>query len=418
MNVNKNPLYEQFLKINLKYRYLIFNFIDNNCPIAPKKKSQVLYEKIKDFKPRDQDDIKKRRARILKNIKLYDYGKITTFYECERCNLCNYETFVEFKKQLKDLLIDILGKSFKKEKKLNDFIENFEYFNFKIERDGRGNFSFQKGDTLKQMIYFSFIENISDLLNTNFQKQNKYFDQIAKLLLVNNKFLNDLNNMKARYFYPKQNKDYILYQPKKEYKKNFPKFLIDIFELRDKYNITQRWEPYIILGMLAYPIDGNGELVVPEDRPIPRPPTGEPGRMQIFKGEKKLPEEPILVGDEREDIVKAFEKNHSIEVKNYYRTKDYKQPLRDFDRNFRWYKEYQERLKDKGTKTKDPIFFEIFLNNVHKYPEDWQEPDYTKYQEEPDELYEDLIDDIEIRGADRIRAVIYRLDNLVHKKEK
>ncbi len=416
MNVNKNPLYEQFLKIKLKYRYLIFNFIDNNCPIAPKKKSQVLYEKIKDFKPRDQDDIKKRRARILKNIKLYDYSKVMVSNECKRCDLCRYETFAELKKQLKDIQKDALIRNIKPEKAVNDFIEDHEYFNFKIERDGRGNFSFQKGDTLKQMVYFSFMENISDLLNANFQKQNEYFIQIAKLLLVNSKFLKDLNNIKYRYFYPREYEGYILYHPKKEYKENFPEFQNEFLKLRSKYKLSQRWERYILQGMLPCPIDGNGELVVPEDRPIPKPPTGDPGKKEILEGGKKLPDELIVEGDEPENIVRDYAKRHKIKLKGYHRTKDkdYKQPLRDFDRNFKWYKEYQRRLKEKGSKTKDSIISEILLDSIEEYPQDWQEPDYIDYLEKPDKLP----DDGAIKGVNRIRRVLYRLDNIVYKKEK
>ncbi len=418
MKMNKNSLYEQFLNINLKYRYLIFDFIDNNCPIAPKKKSQVLYEKIKDSKPKDQDDIKKRRAKILKNIKLYDYGKIIIFHDCERCSLCNYETILEFKKQLKDLLIDILGKSFRKEKKLNDFIENFEDINFKIERDGRGNFSFQKGDTLKQMIYYSFIENISELLNANFGKQNKYFIQIAKLFLVNNDFLKDLNNIKERYFYPRTYETYTLYQPRKEYKENFSQFQNEFLKLREKYKLSPRWGRYIIQGMLTCDIDKNGELVVPKDRPIPMPPTGDPGWKEIIEDGKRIPDELIVEGDEPENIVRDFTKIHNIKSEYYHRTKNHKQPLRDFDRNFRWYKKYQKRLKDIGTETKDSIFSEIFLDDIKKYPKDWQEPDYTENQKKKNELVQSTKEDIEIKGIKRIRAVLYRLDNIVYKKEK
>lgn len=418
MNTNEKSLYEEFININIKYRHEIFDFIDKNCPIAPKKKTQVLYEKIKDFNSKNQDEIKERRAEILENTKLYDYSKVMIFDQCKRCNLCKYDNFVKLKKQLKAIEDDALSSNFKPEKALNNFIENLEYFNFKIERDGRGNFSFQKGDTLKQMICFSFIENLPNLLNTNFQKQNKYFVQIAKLLLVNNKFLKDLNSIKDNYFYPKQYEHYTLYQPKKEYKENFSKLLYELTDLRDKYNISRRWESYIIQGMLTYPIDFNGELVAPKDRPIPRPPRGEPGRMQIFEGKKKLPEEPILVGDESEDMVKTFAKKQNIKIKDYFRSKDYKQPLRNFDRNFRWYREYQWRLKDKSIKTKDSIFSEMFLNDIQKYTQDWQEPDYTSYLKNSDRVSEDSKVDIEIGGANRIKAVIYRLDNLVHKKEK
>lgn len=418
MNINKKYLYEEFININLKYRYRIFDFIDKNCPISSKKKTQVLYEKIKDFKSKDQNEIKERKARILKDIKLHDYNKITIFNECERCDLCKYKTFIKVKKKLLDIQDDIFNKNIKVEKVINDFIEDLEYFNYKIIKDGRGKFSLQEGDTLKQIIYFNFIENISEKINAIFQKKNEYFRQIAKLLLVNNDFLEDFENIRDQYFYPRTYEDCAMYHPVKEFQKVFSKFQNEILELRDGYNLTQRWEPYMLQGMLIYPIDNNGELVVPENRPIPKPPDGKPGRMQILMGGKKLPEEPILVGDESEDMVKTFAKKHNVKVKDYFRTKDYKQPLRNFDRNFRWYREYQERIKDKGIKIKDAIFSEIFLDDIYNYPKDWQEPDYANYREKPDELSEDLKDDIEIGGANRIKAVIYRLDNLVYKKEK
>lgn len=418
MNINKKYLYEEFININLKYRYRIFDFIDKNCPISSKKKTQVLYEKIKDFKSKDQNEIKERKARILKDIKLHDYNKITIFNECERCNLCKYKTFIKVKKKLLDIEDDIFNENVKAEKVINDFIEDCEYFNFKIIKGNRGYFFLQKGDTLKQIIYFDFIENISGNLNIFFQKQDKYFGQIVKLLLVNNDFLRDLKNIKDKYFYPREYENYVLYHPKKEFREVFYRFQDEFQKLRDKYKLKQRWEPYMLQGMLIYPIDNNGELVVPKDRPVPKPPDGKPGRMQSFKGKKKLPEELVLVGDEKENIVKAFVKKYNIGLKHYVRKKAYKQPLRDFNRNFRWYKDYQRRIKDIEVKTKDLIFSEIFLDDIYNYPKDWQEPDYAKYREEPDELSEDLKNDIEIGGANRIKAVIYRLDNLVYKKEK
>ena len=119
----------------------------------------------------------------------------------------------------------------------------------------------QKGDTLKQIIYFNFIENISEKINAQYQKQNEYFRQIAKLLLVNNDFLNDLENIKGKYFQPREYEDYIIYYPQKKYSDEFHKFQSEIIKLRENYNITQRWEPYIIQGMLTYPIDSKGELI-------------------------------------------------------------------------------------------------------------------------------------------------------------
>ena len=116
MNINEKPLYEEFIKINLKYRYSIFDFIDKNCPVAPKKKNDVLCERIKDFKPKDQNDLKKRKERILKNLKLHDYSEVTIYYECERCDLCKYEVFKKNKKMLSEIKDNILRKIFQQKR--------------------------------------------------------------------------------------------------------------------------------------------------------------------------------------------------------------------------------------------------------------------------------------------------------------
>jgi hypothetical protein len=327
--------------------------------------------------------------------------------------MCQYETFKKVKKMLFEIQDDIFNKNIYAEKALNYFIRDVGYFNFWIIQDFPDNFTLQKGDTLKQKIYFNFIENISEKLNNFYNKKNEYFVQIAKLLLVNNKFLKDLNNIKDRYFYLRD----VMYYPKKEYKEFFPRFQNELLKLRNNYNLAQRWEPYILQGMLIYPID-DGELITPKDQPAPKPPTGEPGRMQSFIGKKKLPEELILVGDEKENTVKAYTKKHNIKNKGYYRTKDYKTPLRNFDRDFRWYKAYQYSLKDKNIINKDSIFLDIFFNDIYKYPKDWQEPDYVQFRDEPDGLSVVLKDDIEIKGISKIRTIIYRLDRIVYKKEK
>jgi len=418
MNINEKNIYEKFIDINLKHRWLIIKFIEKNCPVSSKKKNNILYEKLKDFKPKDLDDLKKKKKKILENIKLSDFNKISIFEECNSCDLCEYKSFCRIKKDLYEMLDNILMGKLQAERTINDFIKKIGNINFKVIEDSRGKFRLQKGETLRQIIYFDFIQNIVERLNEYFGKQNMYYKQIARLLLVNSDFLERLEIIRSEYFRPREIEGYTIYHPDKKFSKNFSGFQKKIFELRKEFNITQRWEPYIIQGMLIYPINDYGELVVPEDRPVPRPTDGTPGRLLSIVDGKKLPIKPIIVGDESEDMISAYVRKYGIEIKKYKRTGRYRQPLKNFNRDFRWYRKYQRKIKIKGIKTKGSIFSEIFFDDVKNHPEDWEEHDYIDYLKESNKMTDISKEDIEIKGSNRIRAVIYRLDNIVYRQEK
>ena len=179
----------------------------------------------------------------------------------------------------------------------------------------------------------------------------------------------------------------------------------------------QRWEPYIIKGMLFYPVNDDGELVVPDDNPVPRPPDEKPGKLLSFTKKGVLPASLITVGDESEQGVKYFAKRHGISEKGYKRTKPFKKPLRNFNRDFRWYKIYQEKIKDRGAKTKGSILSEIFFEDKSCSPDDWTEY-IEKTRNDSDSSYSLLNEDVEIKAINRIRSVIYRLDKIVYEVEK
>ena len=421
MNKEKLPLYKAFLKVGYLLSSEIFNFIKEHCPIVGKtvKENQI------------------------KTMAILDNFFPTK--SCNACTLCTKNEFIYFYKKLRSYknniksfsdpitIIREIERMLKPAKFLYDL--DYEYRKLTLCEDYRNKKNIKKVN-FKQKILLSFyldIENILDVKRYLYQEK-EYFKQIAMLLLSCDDFIGDVKDIRDNYYIKVKCEDSpnnFLYERKdRELLKDeniYNKYREEINILMRKFKLTSRWRPYIINTVLKYPIkypiDKDGNLVVPKGGLSQPPPNGSPGTIMRITNNGKISKKLLAVGDEEEKEVRKYVKKYNIKDINFKKIKPRRRPMKNFYIYLRWYKEYQKmklEYEKKRFKNKDAIYDIIFSKDIIEHKDDWQRPHYKKYiqvksQKSQLTLTPQEEEDIELRGPSRVRRKIFYLESLLYR---
>ncbi|GAG89633.1 unnamed protein product, partial [marine sediment metagenome] len=261
-------------------------------------------------------------------------------------------------------------------------------------------------------------------------QEKEYFKQIAILLLSCDDFISDVEDIRDNYYIKvkcESSPNNFLYERKdRELLKDeniHNKYREEINMLMEKFKLFSRWRPYIINTVLKYPIDKDGNLIVPKGGLPQPPPNGSPGTIISTTPNGEISKKLLAVGDEREKEVRKYIKKYNIEDSKFKKLKLRRRPMKNFYTYLRWYKEYQKmklEYEKKEFKSKDAIYDIIFSKDIIEHKDDWQRPHYKKYiqvksQKSELRLTPQEEDDIEFRGSSRVRRKIFYLEFLIYR---
>lgn len=416
MNKEKISLYKVFLEVDFLLSSQIFNFIKDSCPVANKT-------------------IKENRIKTLTLLDNY-------FPEssCNDCTLCTKDGFIYFYKKLREYKNNIkafhnpliITSEIEKQLKPARFLYDLDFKNKKLTLiDDYRNEEYLSKINFKQEILLSFyldIKNILDVKKYLYQEK-KYFKQIAVLLLNCNDFISGIEKIRDSYYVKVKIKgqpaNFIYERKDRELLKDeniFNKYNDDVNKFMQKFKLSARWRPYIVITVLKYPVDKDRNLVIPKGETPQPPPSGFPGTLLSFVPNGIISKKLLLAGDERLKDIRSYVRKHDIKDSNYKKLKLRRTPMTKFSMCLRWYKEYQKlKLKYEKDRIRDKegIYNTIFSDDITAHPEDWTRPHYEKYIQSKNpnsdvKLTSIEEEDIDAKGVSTVRRKIYYIESLLY----
>lgn len=362
-------LLEEFLNTNQRYSYKAKYFVLSHCkhldPYVLFESMIITSKEIGSIEITDEIRNTINKQATLSKLKNF-INKQRIANKCIGCMLCNRKEFIEKRKLIKKLLnefndIGILGLDIK----LNEIFDKYLQWTLKISKDNNGNYF--KNYEVKNL----FQEIITDLIDTIIKKlnhiddNNKFFYQIAVLLISTKDFMNDIENIRTIYLdkgpggqdFP----DFVRKISNAYIQGSIPHEIIneEILLVMQKYNLNYRWEAWLH-NILYHDINKKPNYFYNN---IPFVYVDVKNKFVIKDGKKVLAAEPVLIGDENKEAIELFNKRNNQNLIYDPVKKRYKQMNEDvFEKYLRWYK-----LRQKGTK-----YREIFKIDKENFPKDWQ----------------------------------------------